>query len=237
MRQVPEFPDERHKAWCIHCGASIDEAQTNRDHVPSKCFLQKPYPDNLPVVEVCERCNEGFSLDEEYLVAFLGAVLSGSTAPDAQTISSASRILLNNTALRDRIERSKSAYSQLDGTERLVWLVESERAKNVILKNARGHAFYEMGEPMLDAPSCVQFTPLETLTSHQRDASERDEAVLAPWPEVGSRMMTRVLSGEDMQDGWIVVQNGVYRYRVEQVGTMRVKTVLFEYLATEVSWD
>ena len=50
-------------------------------------------------------------------------------------------------------------------------------------------------------------------------------------------MMTRVISGADMLGGWVIVQDGVYRYRVEQVGLMRVRTVLFEYLATEVCWD
>ena len=58
-----------------------------------------------------------------------------------------------------------------------------------------------------------------------------------PWPEVGSRMMTRVLTGQDMRDGWVIVQDGVYRFRVQQCGVMLVRTVLFEYLATEVQWS
>ena len=75
MQQIPEFVDERHKGWCIHCGTGIDPDRSSRDHVPSKCLLSRPYPDNLPVVEVCASCNESFSLDEEYLIAFTGAVL------------------------------------------------------------------------------------------------------------------------------------------------------------------
>ena len=81
MDQIEECGDERQKSWCIHCGGWIAELDTNRDHVPSKSLLREPYPANLPVVEVCATCNEGFSLDEEYLVVFLNCVLAGSTEP------------------------------------------------------------------------------------------------------------------------------------------------------------
>ena len=56
------------------------------------------------------------------------------------------------------------------------------------------------------------------------------------WPEVGSRMMTRVLTGQDLLGEWVIVQDGVYRYSVVQQGVMLVRTVLFEYLATETYW-
>jgi 3-hydroxyisobutyrate dehydrogenase-like beta-hydroxyacid dehydrogenase len=63
------------------------------------------------------------------------------------------------------------------------------------------------------------------------------EGSLASWPEVGSRMMTRVATGEDMVGQWVVVQEGVYAYSVQQNGGLRVRSVLFEYLATEVQWE
>ena len=50
-------------------------------------------------------------------------------------------------------------------------------------------------------------------------------------------MMTRVLTGQDMRDGWVIVQDGVYRFRVQHYGGILVKSVLFEYLATEVRWS
>jgi hypothetical protein len=61
-----------------------------------------------------------------------------------------------------------------------------------------------------------------------------DEASLAPWPEVGSRMATRLLTGEDTAGHWVVVQDGIYRYSVQQTGGLRVRSVLSEYLATEI---
>src|SRR5271154_4070364 len=110
MDQIEEFVDERQKAWCIHCGESIAGPETNRDHVPSKCLLQEPRPENLPVVRVCKACNKGFSLDEEYLAAFLGSVLVGTTDPDLQCNPNAARILRRNPRLRARIDRAKTEY-------------------------------------------------------------------------------------------------------------------------------
>jgi hypothetical protein len=109
----------------------------------------------------------------------------------------------------------------------------------VVVKNARGHAFYEYCEPMLTEPERVSTAPLDAMSKAERESFENseDDGMLAGWPEVGSRMMTRVMTGKDLYGGWIVVQDGVYRYRVDQCGTIRVRSVLFEYLATEVCWD
>jgi len=235
MDHIEEFVDERQKAWCIHCGRSIASLEANRDHVPSKCLLQEPFPANLPVVQVCKTCNKGFSLDAEYMGAFLGSVLAGSTDPERQCNPNAARILGRNPKLRARIDRARTEYKTLGGETRLVWKPEWERVNRVVLKNARGHAFYEYGEPMLDEPEYVRSTPLESLTPEQRTEFEKMdfEGVL---PEVGSRMMTRVMTGQDLADGWVVAQDGVYRYAVAQAGTLLVRTVLFEYLATEVYW-
>ena len=81
MDHINEFVDERQKAWCIQCGAWVGDVDTNKDHVPSKVLLRKPYPENLPVVDTCVACNNGFSVDEEYLHLFLSCVLTGSTDP------------------------------------------------------------------------------------------------------------------------------------------------------------
>jgi hypothetical protein len=236
MDQIEEFADERQKAWCIHCGEWIAGLETNRDHVPSKCLLQEPYPAKLPFVQVCKACNEGFSLDEEYVVAFLGSVVVGSTDPDRQCNPKAARILRRSPKLRARIDRAKTEYKTLIGETRFIWKPESDRVNRVVLKNARGHAFYEYGEPMLSEPEYVRYAPLESMTRSQRDEFENMEFGLG-WPEVGSRMMTRVMTGQDLSGAWVIVQEGVYRYAVAQAGIMLVRTVLFEYLATEVYWE
>jgi hypothetical protein len=236
MRRIEEFVDGRQKSWCIHCGGWIAGLETNVDHVPSKSLLLEPYPAELPAVRVCKACNSGFSLDEEYLIAFLGSVLAGTTEPERQSNPRAARILRRSSKLRARIESARQECVTQGGETRLVWTPEWERVDRVVLKNARGHAYFEYGEPMLDAPAYVRSLPLEALTAEQR--AEFENVELGPgWPEVGSRMMTRVVTGQDLAGGWVVVQDGVYRYAVAQDGGMLVRSVLFEYLGTEVRWS
>lgn len=107
---------------------------------------------------MCKTCNEGFSLDEQYLIAFLSCVLIGSSEADRQRIPKAERILRENTALKARIERAKTEYRTHGGETRCIWTPQAERVNRVILKNARGHAFFEYGEPMLSEPNHIWFS-------------------------------------------------------------------------------
>ena len=182
------------------------------------------------------RVNEGFSRDEEYLIAFLGSVIAGSTDPDRQPNPKAERILRRSRKLRARIDRAKTEYETLGGETRSVWTAEPDRVNRVIVKNARGHAFFEYGEPMLSEPEHVWAAPLEALSPEQRGEFENIDMGLG-WPEVGSRMLTRVLTGQDLSRAWVIVQDGVYRYGVAQRGVILVRSLLFEYLATEVYWS
>lgn len=50
-------------------------------------------------------------------------------------------------------------------------------------------------------------------------------------------MLERVFSGHDLVDGWIHVQRDVYRYMIVQGTKTLVRSVIAEYLATEVAWD
>jgi hypothetical protein len=222
MEEVEEFSDERLKSWCIHCGAWIGSVTANVDHVPSRCLLQKPYPPHLPKVQVCAACNEGFSLDEEYLIAFLGAVLAGSADPARQANPIAARILQRSSKLRARIESARTEYRTLGGEARQVWRPEPDRVRRVVVKNARGHVYFEQGEPMLTEPARVSFVPLESMPASERADFEHIGAG-AFWPEVGSRMMTRIATGQDLRDGWVVVQDGFYRYSVAQNEGMLVR--------------
>ena len=239
MDQSREFVDERQKAWCIQCGDQLGEVATNRDHVPSKALLRKPYPENLPVVDTCVACNNGFSPDEEYLRLFLHCVLIGSTDSEQHSDAKIARALQRHKKLRARIERSKTEYRTIGGETRCVWKPEEERVERIVVKNARGHVFYEYGEPMLGEPTRVWTLPLTAMSASEREEFEYDGVVeeLAGSPEVGSRMMTRALTGQDMRDGWVIVQDGVYRFRVQQRCGIVVRSVLSEYFATEVHWS
>jgi hypothetical protein len=186
MQQIEDFSDKRNKAWCVHCGTPLTESETNRDHVPSKALLTEPYPPNLPVVFICKLCNDDFSGDEEYFAAFLGCVLTGSTDPQQQTDARVSRILSRSPALRNRIEQSKVQRTVSDGTKRPHWVPETQRMHRVVLKNARGHALYECGEPIFEEPARVWCAPLSLMTAAERFDFEHREWD-GVYPEVGSR--------------------------------------------------
>jgi hypothetical protein len=237
VRTIKDFSDTRLKAWCVHCGGWLSEFDTNRDHAPSKSLLQRPWPDNIPVVTICKPCNESFSPDEEYTVAALSATLSGTTDPERQIIASSGRILAANAKLRTAVDRCRISYRTIGGENRTVWRPNLDRIKRVALKNARGHAYYEIGEPMMEKPAYVNVFPLCELTAEERNEFE-DVGQEGVWPEVGSRMMTRLITGEDLTShGWVMVQEGVYRYSADQRGKMTVRSVLYDYLGTEVRWD
>ena len=245
MDQAKDYSDTRNKAFCIHCGVGLRLGESNADHVPTKGLMNPPYPENLPVVDVCRECNLGFSADEEYLIAFLGSVLSGSTRPDPIRFPKAVGILNHSPRLQNRIGRSQTFQGTLWGHADVLWEPELDRVERVAVKNARGHVLYEIGEPMLEQPSQVSICPIQAVPERQVRRFE-DIPPLTVWPEVGSRMMMRgVLTfnqPEDDQrayidDGWQDVQDGVYRYAVIPTsGQVIVRTVIYEYLATEVTW-
>ena len=50
--------------------------------------------------------------------------------------------------------------------------------------------------------------------------------------------MQRLAGVDPLVDGWVEVQEGVYRFAVAQGSDgLLVRTVIREYLATEVYWD
>lgn len=90
---------------------------------------------------------------------------------------------------------------------------------------------------MLDDPVSVSAVPLMSMNQNQRNDFEEAVGPFAGWPEVGSRMMTRVMTGQDLDDGWVNVQDDIYRYVVFQQGILTVRSVIHNYLATEVVWE
>lgn len=235
-RYFEDYSDERNKGWCIHCGASLARFKKTKDHTPSKILLESPYPENLATTEVCGPCNQGFSKDEEYLVAFLSAVISGGTQPEVQKIEQAGNIFRRKLALREMIEGTKEEQYNLDGGIDLRWEPDLKRFRNVIVKNARAHLFFENGEPMWGEPEFVDVCPIETLTSENLGEFFGRNSVIEPWCEVGSRWNFRLVEDQGFDgDGFLVVQPGVYRFRIEG-GGLGVRSIMREYLATSVFW-
>ena len=226
--------DERLTGYCVYCGERPD----TRDHVPSKCLLDEPFPDHLPVVEACASCNSGFAKDEEYLACFLDCILCGTTDPDRLERERVQRALSRNSSFARMLEDCK----QTDTDGRIIWQPQYERIYRVVLKLARGHAAYELSLPQLDDPTEVSFLPFLQMTEQDRVEFEMPTGgMLQGWPEVGSRAFHRACGDQpdslQQVDKWIVVQPGRYRYCVAQTGGILVQMVLSDYLACRVEWD
>lgn len=225
--------DKRTQGACVFCGREPD----TKDHVPSKVFLDGPFPDQLPTVDACNKCNQGFSSDEEYLATLLEVVLSGSTDPAKMKRSKIKRAISQNTRLRDSLE----ACYRVDENGVATWLPESERVKNVVAKLARGHVAYELSFSVIEAPTSVIFQPLITMSDEDRDRFESaGSGGLRGWPEIGSRAFLRSVGAKpytDTNGPWIDVQPERYRYSVDYNGSVNVRIVIADYLACEILWE
>ncbi|MDP2030882.1 MAG: hypothetical protein Q8K12_14690 [Thiobacillus sp.] len=242
MEQLKDYSDERLLLGCIYCGAQ----NNTREHVPSRVLLDKPYPENLPVVGACHPCNNGFSKDEEYLACLIEAVIAGSADPAEIRRPSIAALLGKSPVLRARIESSKT----FDGG-RTVFEVEHERVRRVLLKLARCHAAYELKQECRDEPASIWWQPVEVLTEQFLEEFNSPLAIQT-YGEVGSRGMQRLRVAEIKLAGpngderllhlifndWVEVQEARYRYQaIDDGGLVRIKIVIGEYLACEAVWE
>lgn len=244
MDQLRDYADKRllALAGCVYCG---DTAAT-REHVPSRVFLDSPLPENLPVVGACEKCNNGFSSDEEYVACLIESAIAGSTDSDHMRRTNIARILRRSPALRARLEAAK-AY--INGQTH--FFVEAERIRNIVIKLARGHAVYELSQLCRHDPVSVWWKPLALMDDQQRDEFDAAQ-IVETFGELGSRSIQRIfvvqaaLQSANGQattrtlvvNDWIEVQQDRYRYHaIDHGDVITIKIVFGEYLGCEVAWS
>ncbi len=226
MGYYPKYSDSRLDQFCIYCG----ETPNTREHVPPKMLLNKPYPNFLHVVPVCKTCNNGFSLNEEYLSCLIECARCGSAEPKKLFRNKVKETLIAKKSLNRRLK--SSIRSSLIGY--VLTAVEKQRVKDTIIKICQGHAAYELSETSLGAPSKVLVKPINQMTSTEKKKFEsRIKNKLLP--EVGSRFMLKVLM--DLSSNWNHVQAGQYRFMTGISDRIVVKIVISEYLACEIVWD
>jgi hypothetical protein len=227
MEQLRNLGDARQTAFCVYCGGVTE----TRDHVPSKVFLDEPYPTNIPVVPACQPCNRGLSQDEEYVACLIECVQTGSVKAEGVKRQKIMRILEQKPALASRLRQARQ-----EAVGGPFFRVETSRVRNVALKLARGHAAFELNEPQLDEPSSVAIAPLHCMTLGVREEFETPP-ISSIWPEVGSRAMQRLVVDQPAASHWITVQPERYRYFTSVGDGVVVRVVMSEYLACEVVWE
>jgi hypothetical protein len=230
MEQIRAFYDQRLDHNCCYCGGVPD----TQDHVPSKILLDDPFPENLPKVPCCNRCNQSFSLDEEYVACLIECIIHGTSEPDKLDREKIKRILNKKESLRQRISKSI-----IVDNDKVSFAVETDRLRNVALKLARGHTKFENSEPQLNAPIHFVVKPLEVMSADELQAF-MSTSRLYKYPEVGSRALIQIIQSDPtaIHSRWIDVQEGSYRYQVSPSNELlSVRIVIWEYLAVEVAWD
>jgi len=225
------YVDERLIGHCIYCGGQPD----TRDYLPSRVLLDKPFPLNLPIVEACRSCNEGFSLDEEYLACLVECAICGSAKATGVKRPKVAAILRKHPPLAARLLQS----CQVDKEGNKVWQPDLDRVRKVLLKLARGHMAFMLSLTQLPEPDVFYFGPLARMTPEEcknfESPSNSREMLL---PEIGSRAFIEMW--EAFVPKWVewrVVQSGRYRYCISQSPEGdSVHFVLSEYLACRVVW-
>lgn len=222
MRQIVPFSDQRLQGRCVHCGGVPE----TRDHVPPRAFLDPPYPEALAVVPACTPCNQEASADEQYLTCALEVAVCGSSDPNELDRVSVAKTLQRSPGLQARLA------AQYNGA---ALAVESERVTQVLAKTAKGLWAYETSVTDAGTGVEVDWWPMvETFADRTEDF-----LALAPLdllPEVGSRLMFRVLEGWEMGNEWQVVQPDRFCYAIESgSGVERVKMVVRNFLAVEAT--
>lgn len=229
MLQVNKFSDSRLDMQCAYCG----DYPENRDHVPSKILLDKPYPENLPVVPSCIKCNNGFSIDEEYFACLIECAICGTVQIDKLSREIIKKILKRKPKLHTRLSEAL-----LVENNSISFKIEMERFENVLSKLGYGHLKYENSETKFERPTELWFKTLSQMSETEKNSFFSISELLKA-PEVGSRSMQRMYLNENgiPVDNWIHVQRGVYSYIVSNsLGESRIRLLIREYLACEIIW-
>jgi hypothetical protein len=145
--------NKRHNSFCIYCGKKAD----TREHVPSKIFVDEPYPEGaFSIVPACFDCNN-YSNDEIYVASLVNKIfcaLSGENQLRYKIV----QVLGHDKRLDGKLIND---INVIDGKVHIRW--DTARLKRIILKLALGHIaskFDEVFKPESQKISCeVRFKP------------------------------------------------------------------------------
>lgn len=223
------YGDSRLTDICAYCGGLAE----TEDHVPSRCFLDEPYPQNMPVVPCCSTCNHDFSLDEEYVSCFIDCMKANTVVPDEIPREKTRKTLLHSPKLQERIALQKREFGGVT-----IFDIENERFEKVIRKFAYGLLAHENDILSWDSTYRISRWLLSEMSDTQK------ESFFQPFkgtllPEVSSHGLEHVMlySAENDIDFFsnplITVQEGRYSYCVSP-DSDRVKFIIADFLAVEV---
>ena len=206
MIQRPEYGEGHPERVCCYCGDRADTV----DHVPSKVFLDKPYPENLPVVPCCKKCNRRFSLDEEYVAVLLECVRWQTFDVEQFMRIKVKKIVEHTPGILETVRESVSPL--LDGHFSIN--EDDVRLNSVLTKLIAGHLRFEgLDQLFLHEGYKMRFyQDIHTNSEfYQRFHSPIMSSLL---PEVGSRALIVMIEQRIAGSPWFEVQPNMYEYCV-----------------------
>ena len=249
MKFVDYYGDDRlrHKivynrnsySECVYCGAKAD----TREHVPSKVFLDKPYPDNLGIVPACFKCNNSFSKDELFLSILIEKL--------KRKHFGQKYVFSNETT--ERLNKNKKLVNEIETIINNNNINEcGETIKRILFKLAIGHAVFEVSEGYCAKEGTVHYKFLNDVSD------EEFENFTTPFiindhllPEIGSRAYERIMivdvdlasvDGKEQRKrttlallNWVDVQKSKYVYTCYKFeDEIIVKMIINEFLLAKV---
>ena len=206
MIQRPEYGEDHPERICCYCGNWADTG----DHVPSKVFLDKPYPDNLPVVPCCKKCNEEFSYDEEYVAVLLECVRWQTFNPEEFKREKVRKIIEHNPAILKTVR--ESVHPLLDG--HFTVDPDNVRLRKVLTKLIAGHLRFEgLDQLFLHEGLDIHFYQ-DIYTSREFYEEFHSPIYSGLLPEVGSRALIAMVEQGYAGSPWLPVQPNMYAYCV-----------------------
>lgn len=228
--------------YCIYCGAIAD----TREHIPSKVFLNKPLPGDLPTLPACKNCNNSFSSDELYVNTYVECVKAICESKDIKSME---------IRLSDRKE-IREAKTAVKATFDNGFFDVDSRIERILYKLAIGHIVFEL----FDCYNIDYYSVADVIIKYvfKCSLSEREWRMLETielldkevLPEIGSRSFrnlfvldTKLQSIQDDNNtvlhhffmDWTDIQDGIYRYiAYYNNGEIIVKMIIRDYLYGEI---
>ena len=162
---------------CIYCGAIAN----TREHVPSKAFLQEPFPDNLPTIPACFECNNGFSFDEDYFACYLDVLKSKIFRGYSMRTKIAKR-LQKNPSMSQKIEAQIKLENGI-----VNFCYDEKRFENILVKLAQGHAGYEFDYVNFDCEKHIWYD-FSFRMNKEQIAKFDDVTLIDKMPDLGARV-------------------------------------------------
>ena len=204
---------------CVFCGKPAN----SREHIPPRCFIDSPFPDDWPILPSCKKCNNSFSNDEQFVSRLLEWIYC---TKNNNGIFQRAKYKKNPNKLDLVAKKYKSINIdniEIDNNDKIIIL-------NLIYKLARCHLFYDCSMQIDRSSMDISFVFGHNCPSKWKKRFDSNTVMrMDILPEIGSRLFEKYCIIEDYNTKefipivrWITFQEGRYRYLLNPSGFLLI---------------